>query len=264
MNPGHTARSISGALLSATGALWRAAVTIIAMAVLWELVVRLGDIKPYYLPRLSDIGAAVALAPSAYIDGALRTITETLLGFSSGAIFGVLIGLAFFQWRALREYLFPLFVISQTIPVIAFGAVVVLWFGNTLWAKAVIAFYMTFFPVTVNTLNGLAAVDSRQVDLLRSFGASGWMLLTRLRLPAALPHIFVALKLGCTLSLLGAIAGEWFGDSVGIGVLLLQAMYNEQVPSLWAAIFIAGAIGTVFYGAVSWLEARIVFWRTEL
>ncbi len=251
-------------LRPAGAALMRGAVTVLAMAALWEFVVQVRGVKPYYLPSLRDVAAAVAVAPSAYFDGALRTIAETTIGFTAGALFGVAIGAAFFQWKALRDYVFPLFVVSQTIPVIAFGAVVVLWFGNTLWAKAAIAFYMTFFPVTVNTLQGLSAVDSRQVALLRSFGASGWQLLTQLRLPAALPQIFVALKLGCTLSLLGAIAGEWFGDSVGVGVLLLQAMYNEQVPALWAAIFLAGAIGTVFYVLVSWAETRIVFWRTEL
>ncbi len=245
-------------------ALSRGAVTVVAMAAVWELVVRVAGVPAYYLPSLLDVMAAVTVAPGAYVDGALRTMAETVLGFTGGAVFGVVIGVAFFQWAALRHHMFPLFVISQTIPVIAFGAVVVLWFGNTLWAKAVIAFYMTFFPVTVNTLQGLNAVDPRQVALLRSFGASGWQLLTRLRLPAALPQIFVALKLGCTLSLLGAIAGEWFGDSVGVGVLLLQAMYNEQIPSLWAAIFLAGAIGTLFYVLVSGIEARLVFWRDEL
>lgn len=244
--------------------LLRGAVTVLTMAVVWELVVRVGGVPSYYLPSLVDVLAAVTMAPSAYVDSALRTIAETVLGFAGGAAFGVLIGVAFFQWKALRDYLFPMFVISQTIPVIAFGAVVVLWFGNTLWAKAVIAFYMTFFPVTVNTLQGLNAVEPRQVALLRSFGANAWQLLTRLRLPAALPKIFVALKLGATLSLLGAIAGEWFGDSVGVGVLLLHAMYNEQIPALWAAIFLAGAIGTLLYAVMNYIETRFVFWRDEL
>lgn len=251
-------------LRPAGAALLRGAITVSVMAALWEFVVRVGGVPSYYLPSLVDVVAAVAAAPGAYLDGAQRTIAETLLGFTAGAVFGVAIGVVFFQCKPLRDYLFPLFVVSQTIPVIAFGAVVVLWFGNTLWAKAVIAFYMTFFPVTVNTLQGLNAVDARQVALLRSFGATGWQLLTRLRLPTALPQIFVALKLGCTLSLLGAIAGEWFGDSVGVGVLLLQAMYNEQIPSLWAAIFLAGLIGTAFYALVTWTESRLVFWRSEL
>lgn len=255
-----TATSIRAAALTVL----RGGVAILVAAALWESVVVLGNIKPYYLPRLSDILMSIWSVPDAYVAGFLRTASETLLGFSIGVVVGVANGVLFKQSRLLRELVFPLFVISQTIPVIAFGAVVVLWFGNTILAKAVIAFYLTFFPVTVNTLTGMEAVDKRQVDLLRSFGATRWQLLFRLQLPAALPQIFVALRLACTLSLLGAIAGEWFGDTIGLGVLLLQAMYNEQVIALWAAILTAGLLGTSFYGLVALAERRVVFWRSEL
>jgi len=242
----------------------RGAAALLAAAALWEGVVVLAGIRPHYLPRLSHILGLIAALPQPYIDGFLRTLSETVLGFALGALVGVANGVLFKQSRLLRELVFPLFVISQTIPVIAFGAVVVLWFGNTVLAKALIAFYLTFFPVTVNTLHGLEAVDPRQVDLLRSFGASRLQLLLRLELPAALPQIFVALRLASTLSLLGAIAGEWFGDTVGLGVLLLQAMYNEQVPALWAAILVCGLLGTSFYGLIALAERRAVFWRSEL
>ncbi|RXN85147.1 ABC transporter permease [Achromobacter aloeverae] len=242
----------------------RGVVTIAIIGLAWEAVVTAAGIQPYYLPRLSAILAAIVALPDAYLAGFLRTLSETLLGYAAGALVGVANGVLFHRSRLLRETIFPLFVISQTIPVIAFGAVVVLWFGNTILAKALIAFYLTFFPVTVNTLNGLEAVDRRQVDLLRSFGATSRQLLFRLLLPSALPQIFVALRLACTLSLLGAIAGEWFGDTTGLGVLLLQAMYNEQFVALWAAILMAGLLGTSFYGLVAWVEHKAVFWRSEL
>jgi NitT/TauT family transport system permease protein len=190
-------------------------------------------------------------------------MTEALIGFAGGALFGVAVGVAFFRRQLLREMVFPLFVISQTIPVIAFGALVVLWFGNTLMAKAIIAFYVTFFPVTVNTLVGLASIDPRQTALLRSFGAGPSQLLWRLQLPSALPQIFVALRLAAALSLVGAIVGEWFGDTVGLGVLLLQAMFNENPVGLWAALLVCALLGTLFYGAVAALEKRIVFWGAE-
>jgi NitT/TauT family transport system permease protein len=158
---------------------------------------------------------------------------------------------------------FPIFVVSQTIPVIAFGALVVLWFGNTLLAKAIIAFYVTFFPVTVNTLLGLRSVDPRQEALMRSFGGTSAQLMRKLQFPTALPQIFVALRLGASLSLVGAIVGEWFGDTVGLGVLLLQAMYNENAAGLWAALLLCGLMGTLFYGVVAWVERRLVFWSAE-
>jgi NitT/TauT family transport system permease protein len=232
-------------------------------ALLWEGSVRLFGIRPAYLPRLSTILAAIAATPRAYLDGFLRTLAETLIGFAAGGAFGVLIGIAFFRLRALREMIFPIFVVSQTIPVIAFGALVVLWFGNTLLAKAVIAFYLTFFPVTVNTLLGLETVDPKLVALMKSFGASNRQLLLRLQLPTALPHIFVALRLASSLSLVGAIVGEWFGDTTGIGVLLLQAMFTENVVALWGALLAAALLGTGFYAVVAAAERRLVFWSAE-
>jgi NitT/TauT family transport system permease protein len=236
---------------------------LVIAALVWEGAVRFLGIKPYYLPRLSAILAAIAATPRAYLDGFLRTLAETLIGFAAGGAFGVLIGIAFFRLRALREMIFPIFVVSQTIPVIAFGALVVLWFGNTLLAKAVIAFYLTFFPVTVNTLLGLETVNPKLVALMKSFGASNRQLLLRLQLPTALPHIFVALRLASSLSLVGAIVGEWFGDTTGIGVLLLQAMFTENVVALWGALLAAALLGTGFYAVIAAAERRLVFWSAE-
>jgi NitT/TauT family transport system permease protein len=236
---------------------------LVIAALLWEGAVQLLGIKPYYLPRLSAILAAIAATPRAYLDGFLRTLAETLIGFAAGGAFGVLTGIAFFRLRVLREMIFPIFVVSQTIPVIAFGALVVLWFGNTLLAKAVIAFYLTFFPVTVNTLLGLETVNPKLVALMKSFGASDRQLLLRLQLPTALPHIFVALRLASSLSLVGAIVGEWFGDTTGIGVLLLQAMFTENVVALWAALLAAALLGTGFYAVIAAAERRLVFWSAE-
>ncbi len=232
-------------------------------ALVWEGAVVLFGIKPHYLPRLSTILAAIAATPRAYVDGFFRTLAETLIGFVAGGAFGVLMGVAFFRLRAVRDMLFPIFVVSQTIPVIAFGALVVLWFGNTLLAKAVIAFYLTFFPVTVNTLLGLETVDPRQVALMRSFGASRGQLLLRLQLPTALPQIFVALRLASSLSLVGAIVGEWFGDTTGLGVLLLQAMYTENVVAIWGALLVSALLGTGFYACVAAAERKLVFWSAE-
>lgn len=236
---------------------------LILAGLVWEGAVLGFGIRPHILPRLSEVLSAMALTPGAYWNGLLRTATETLMGFTAGALVGIGAGIAFFRAPLLRDMLLPIFVVSQTIPVIAFGVLVVMWFGNTLMAKAIIAFYLTFFPVTVNTLLGLNSVDPRQVALLRSFGAARRQILWRLQLPWALPQIFVALRLAASLSLVGAIVGEWFGDNTGIGVLLLQAMYNESVVALWGAILCAAVLGTGLYALVAAAERAIVFWGAE-
>jgi NitT/TauT family transport system permease protein len=248
---------------AASGGIVRLIVGLLAAATLWEAAIPVFGIRPAYLPHLGAVLNAIAATPGAYADGILRTLEETLLGFAAGAAIGVLNGVLFLRVPALRAMLLPIFVVSQTIPVIAFGALVVLWFGNTLMAKAVIAFYLTFFPVTVNTLLGLQSVDPRQIALLRSFGASPGAVMRRLLLPMALPQIFVALRLGATLSLLGAIVGEWFGDTTGLGVLLLQAMFTENIVALWAAILCCAALGAGFYAVVAAIERRLVFWGAE-
>jgi len=258
----------SGASLSAVKAgriasILKALVSIVMVLLVLELAIVALGIRPHYLPRPSAIAATFAATPQAYLLGMWRTLLETAIGFAAGSLFGIAMGVLFHRWTILRELFFPLFVVSQTIPVIAFGAVVVLWFGNTLLAKAVISFYISFLPVTVNTLLGFAAVDPRQVALMRSFGAKEGQILRRLYLPAALPQIFVALKLASSLSLIGAIVGEWFGDTTGLGVLLLQAMYNENVVGIWVTIVASAGLGIGLYALVSEAERRIVFWGAE-
>ncbi|PSJ54187.1 ABC transporter permease [Kumtagia ephedrae] len=261
------AASVAGNLPVAStgrfGAVVKPIVWLVAAVVLVEAIVVVFGIRSYYLPRPSVIASTIMATPGAYLAGLWRTFLETVLGFVAGSLFGVVMAVVFHRWVLLREMFFPLFVVSQTIPVIAFGAVVVLWFGNTLLAKAVISFYISFLPVTVNTLLGFSAVDPRQVQLMRSFGADDAQILRRLYLPAALPQLFVALKLASSLALVGAIVGEWFGDTTGLGVLLLQAMYNENVAGIWATIVVSACLGMGLYGVVAFAERRIVFWGGE-
>lgn len=253
-------RSLTGAVLRSVGSILLA---LAAVFLVWELVVIVAGIRPFYLPRPSVIAQAILATPGAYTDAFLKTLAETVLGFGGGSAFGIAIGLLFFRVRLLRELVFPIFVLSQTIPVIAFGALVVLWLGNSLLAKAAIAFYLSFFPVAIHTLVGLRSADPKQVQLMRSFGASPAQILFKLQFPAALPKIFVSLKIAASLGLLGAIVGEWFGDTTGLGVILIQAMFSENVTVLYAAILVSALLGTSLYWIISFLERHIVFWRAE-
>lgn len=156
--------------------------------------------------------------------------------------------------------LLPIFVAMQAVPVIAFGAIVVIWFGNGLASKVVIALYLTFFPVCVSTARGLARTDPAQVALLRSFGASADVIFRKLSLPVALPSIMTGLKLGISLSLVGAIVGEWFGDTLGLGVMLLQSLYFEDVTRVWVLILMLGVIGEGLFLIMAAIERRYVWW----
>lgn len=233
------------------------------VALVWLVAVPLFAVKARYLPALP---AVIRDGWSVWPDlaaGFWRTLVETVLGFLLGSAFGFVCGVLFAGSRIVERAVFPVFVALQTIPVIAFGAIVVIWFGNTILAKVMIAFFLTFFPVAVNTLRGLRACDPQRIALLRSFGASASTLFRKVELPTAAPSIMVGLKLGVSLSLVGAIVGEWFGDTVGLGVMLLQALYFEQVPRVWLLIITTGLMGTLLYAILAAFERRFIWWRAE-
>ncbi len=242
----------------------RAALPILLLFALWEAAVIGLAIDPFYLPSIRVVAAAMQAQAPFYLDAYLVTLSEAALGFAMGGLVGVGSALLFTRLPVVKDMVLPIFIVSQTVPVIAFGAIVVLWFGNTLMAKAAIAFYLTFFPVTINTLAGIAAVDPRQVALLRSFGARQVAIMRKLLLPSALPRIFTALRLSASLALAGAIVGEWFGATRGVGAMLLASMFNEQIVSLWASILVAAAVGGTLFAAVALAERAMVFWREEL
>jgi NitT/TauT family transport system permease protein len=236
---------------------------VLIVALLWLVCVPLFKIEPRYLPALPAVIADAASVWRELAAGFWRTFLETVLGFLAGSLLGIAFGIAFASSRLLERALFPIFVALQTVPVIAFGAIVVIWFGNTILAKVVIALYLAFFPVAVNTLRGLEQADPQRIALMRSFGASRLTLFLKLQLPTAAPNIIIGMKLAVALSLAGAVVGEWFGDTVGLGVMLLQALYFEQIARVWVLIIACGVLGTLLYGALALLERRFVWWRPD-
>ena len=238
--------------------------SLLALLVVWEILTTVFGVSGHVMPRASTVLQDMIDTAGLIGMGTARTLTETLLGFAIGGSVGFAFGAAFAQSRVLEKALLPLFILSQAIPVIAFGALVVMWMGNGIWSKVAIAAYLTAFPVTVSTCRGLLSVDAQRVSLLRSFGAGGWTVFWRLRVPTAMPTIMAALRLGVSLSLIGAIVGEWFGDTIGLGILLLQAMYMENMPRVWAVIVVCGLIGIVLYALIETVERRWVWWKPEI
>src|SRR5258708_38954499 len=172
----------------------RMVATLVCLALAWEGLVRCLAIPGYYLPPFAAVFLQVWRSPELFAASVLRTGGETLLGFLAGGLFGLASGILFVHARIVERMFFPFFVLSQSVPVIAFGALIVLWFGNDILAKVAIAFYLTFFPVTVSTVRGLGAVDPQQVALLRSFAARGLKLFLSLRFPTPLPLVFASLR----------------------------------------------------------------------
>jgi NitT/TauT family transport system permease protein len=232
--------------------------------VLWEITVRVFGVGPDRLPAPSAIVTAIANAPGAFAGAVATTLYEAILGIIGGTLIGFASGIACSRYRLIERMLLPYFVASQAVPIIAFGAIIIMWFGNGVASKALIALYLSFFPVAVATLAGIRTVRREEIGLLRTFGAGPATILVKLQLPAALPSVFTSMRLAAGLGLVGAIVGEWFGANRGLGVILLSAMYEQRMGELWAAILLTGLSGVALFGLVAVLQRSLAWWQLEV
>ncbi len=239
-------------------------IVLLLLFAIWQLVVGVFDVPLAYIPSPAVIARTIWAQSGAFAAAVGTTVLEAVLGIVIGTVVGVVSGVIFFRVRLLERMFFPYFVASQAVPIIAFGAIVIIWFGNGLASKVFISFYLTFFPVAVNTLRGLHSVSPQHIGLLRSFGASSLTIFRKLEFPMALPSICTAVRLGASLGLVGAIVGEWFGAQVGLGVVLLLSMYNYQMPELWAGIVLTGVAGAFLFLVIAMLQDWFVWWQEEM
>ncbi len=187
------------------------------------------------------------------IEAAIFTMREAAVGFAIGALFGLFLGTLFAHSTLLERSLVPYVVASQTVPILAITPIVVAWLQLGWWSVAIIAAYLTFFPVTINTLRGLRSPDPRAIELMRSWAASRWDVLWKMRLPSAAPYIFTALKISATTSIVGAIIAELpSGISGGLGraILDFNQFYTFGPTKLWATIIMAATVGILFFVVV--------------
>src|SRR6201997_2913597 len=199
---------------------------------------------------------------------ALFTGKEAVVGFALGAAVGFLLGIVLVHSRLLQRGFLPYIAASQTVPILAIAPMVVVWVNPKLptglqgWgAVAVIASYLTFFPVTINTLRGLSSADPRALELMRTYGASRWSVLWKLRVPASLPYVFAALKLAATASVVGAIIGELpSGLQSGLGgaIINFNQYYSLEPQELWATNIVAALVGIIFFVIIVAAEKVVV------
>jgi NitT/TauT family transport system permease protein len=230
--------------------------------------------RPVSTARNADL-LIVLLAKNALI-----TWHRAAVGFLMGSLAGFGIGALFARNRLLERGLMPFVVASQTIPLIALAPMIVIWGGSGAWpaplvnlffldnagfSVAVISAYLTFFPVTINSLRGLRSPDPKAIELMRSYAASETQILTKLRMPASLPYVFTALKISATASVIGAIIGELpagLGDGLGRSLLTFSYYYVSGPEKLYAAIIISALLGIAFVGLVT-LAEHIVIGRSR-
>ncbi|MGZ8438568.1 MAG: ABC transporter permease [Candidatus Limnocylindrales bacterium] len=247
-----------------------AVVVFVAAIGAWELAVRNIDLRGLPLPAPSAIATALADNWSngrwPLAKAAAATLSEAIGGLAIGTALGVLNALLTARFATAREVLLPIAVGASAIPVIAFAPLMNNWFGvlNPL-SKMMIVAVLVFFPVAVNVTRGLTQVEPSALELLRSYAASEWTVLRVLRVPNALPYFFTALKIGTTLSLIGAIVGEYFGGTSDVlGRVVVQSASALRFDVSWAAIVLAAIAGIALYLATVAIERAVIPWHASV
>lgn len=232
----------------------------------WEPPLDIWFASDLLLPHIWDIWGALAnpvqrgseqSLAQFLVGAAFYTWREAAIGFVAGAIIGVTLAAVFVHSRLLERAFVPYVIASQTVPIVALAPMIVFAFGQDVLSVVIIATYLTFFPVTIAMIRGLRSPDPRALELMRSYAASRWSVLWKLRVPASLPYLFTALKISATASIVGAIVGEGPGgipDGLGRAIVNFNTQYISGPEKLWATILASALLGIAFFSLVRIVE----------
>jgi NitT/TauT family transport system permease protein len=235
----------------------------LTLLVLWECLVRGLEISPILLPAPTAIAVRFANSlPILWTDFVQTFVKGALSGYAIGCGAAFLTAIAVDRSPFLQRGLLPIGNFVAALPIVGMAPILVMWFGFDWHSKAAVVVVMVFFPMLVNTVEGLKASDHMQRDLMQTYGARYFQGLTKLRLPAAMPFIFNGLKICSTLALIGAIVAEFFGSPIkGMGFRISTEVGRLALDMVWAEITVAALAGSAFYGAVALIEKGVTFWH---
>jgi NitT/TauT family transport system permease protein len=242
---------------------WLGLISILTGILAWYLLTRYSGIPNFLLPSPQSVWKRFLTALE---DGSLLyhtgiTLIEILLGLLVGAVFATVVGYILAKSRSLERILSPYIDASQAIPIVAIAPLLVIWFGDGILSKVIICALIVFFPVLVNTIVGVRAVPVSLYDLMRSLHASRAQILWKVEVPASLPVFLGGLRVGATLSVIGAIVGELVDAEEGLGFLLQLGDFQYDTPMVFVAVFMLIALALLLYGIVTLLEKRFLKWQ---
>jgi NitT/TauT family transport system permease protein len=244
-------------------ALWTTLVSALAAFLAWELVSRFAGLPAFIIPAPAQVAARFW---QALLDGSLLlhtaiTLAEVLLGLLTGTSAAVALGYAVAKSRLFERLVSPYLVATQAVPVVAIAPLLVIWFGPGMFSKVLICALIVFFPVLVNTVVGVRAVPRAFHDLMHSLRATRGQILLSLEVPAALPILLGGLRIGATLSVIGAVVGELIGSDKGLGFLVNSARGRYDTALVFVAVFTLILLALVLYGLVALLEKYLLTWQ---
>ena len=244
---------------------WLGLISVIVGILVWYLIARYSGIPNFILPSPFSVWIRFlkALGDGSLIHHTGITLVEIVLGLLVGAIFATIVGYVLAKSRSLERILSPYVVASQAIPVVAIAPLLVIWLGHGILSKVVICALIVFFPVLVNTVVGVRAVPTALYDLMDSLHASRSQILWKVEVPASLPIFLGGLRVGATLSVIGAIVGELVGAEEGLGFLLQLGDFQYDTPMVFVAVFMLILLALMLYGIVVLLEKRFLKWQEK-
>lgn len=235
----------------------------LALALLWEGVVRGFAVPEFLLPAPSAIGASMAKWWWPLLDSSARTLLNTVLGFALAVAFGLALGVAIGASPLLYRALYPLLIGFNSVPKVAVVPVLVIWFGSGIVPAVITAFLISFFPIVVNVATGIATVEPELRDVLRALGARPSDIIRKVGLPRAMPYFFASLKIAITVAFVGSIIAESVAPNAGIGRLMMVASSRFDVPLVFAGLVVTGVMGVLMYWVAEAIERRTTGWATR-
>jgi NitT/TauT family transport system permease protein len=237
-----------------------------SILVLWEVVARGAHVPQVILPPPSQVWTRlIASLPTLWADFQQTFLKAVLAGYVMGCAAGFVVAILVDRSPFLKAGLLPIGNFVSALPIIGIAPIMVMWFGFDWQSKAAVVVAMTFFPMLVNTVSGLNTASAIERDLMRTYAANYWQTLFKLRLPAAAPFIFNALKINSTLALIGAIVAEFFGTPiVGMGFRISTEVGRLNIDLVWAEIAMAAVAGSAFYGVIALVERSVTFWHPSV
>ncbi len=238
-------------------------ITLVLLVVLWEVSVKILNVKTYILPAPTIIFDKIIRNIEMLLSYSLVTGWEIILGFLLSVIVGIPLGLLIFYSRFLERIIYPLLVASQTIPKIAIAPLLIIWFGWGIWPKIIVSFLIAFFPIVVDTVVGLKNTEPEMIYLVRSMGANRSQTFFKISLPNALPNILGALKVASTLAVVGAVVGEFVASDSGLGYLLIVSQGYMDTTLMFGGIIFLSILGIIFFFIIEFIERLVIPWKTE-
>jgi NitT/TauT family transport system permease protein len=241
-----------------------AALGLLVVLVVWEVWVRLDNVKPYLVPAPSRVAERLYQRPWTFVDAGFKTLEGALLGFAFGALIAFALATVMAQSRVIEKAVYPLAILVKVTPIVAIAPLLTIWFGFGLMPKVFIAGLIVFFPVMVNALTGFRSVNPTALALFDSLASNRLEVFLKLRLPSSLPYLFAAFKVAVPLSVIGTVVAEWFSGDRGLGRVIYIANNNLDMATAFAGIVSLAVIGVGLFLITSFIERRLLFWHESV